>query len=62
MKNPKTYRDIPRQEVEAYADAEGLNIETAENFREAAIDLFNTREAETADNSKDNNESPYGQD
>lgn len=37
----KSYRDIPRATVEEYADQRGLNIETAENFKMAAIELFN---------------------
>lgn len=37
---PETYRDVPREEVENYADFHELNIETEENFREAAQAYF----------------------
>lgn len=36
----ETYRDLPRDMVYKYADREGLNTETHENFREAAQELF----------------------
>lgn len=36
----ETYRDIPHDEVEKYADFRDLNIETHENYREAAQALF----------------------
>jgi hypothetical protein len=36
----KTHLEIPYPEVERYADKNGLNIETPENFREARIALF----------------------
>ncbi len=35
-----SYREIPRSEVEKYADKKQLSIETSENFREAAQELF----------------------
>ena len=41
MSNYKTHLEIPYPEVERYADKNGLNIETAENFREARIAFFN---------------------
>lgn len=36
-----SYRDIPEEKVLAYADKNSLNVETSENYREAAIELFN---------------------
>lgn len=36
----KTYRDLTYAEVEAYADQHQLNIETHENYREAAQACF----------------------
>ncbi len=36
----KTYKDLTRQEVEKFADKEALNIETEQNYKEAAQELF----------------------
>lgn len=36
----KGYRDLSPEEVEQYADENALNIETEENYREAAIKVF----------------------
>jgi hypothetical protein len=38
---PQTYRDIKEEHVTSYAEREGLNIDTPENYREAAQALFN---------------------
>lgn len=40
-----SYRDIPYNEVEDYADDKALNIQTEGNFKEAAIALFNEKYA-----------------
>ena len=40
-----SYRDLDRKQVEDYADSQGLKIETQENYREVAINLFNTLKA-----------------
>lgn len=37
---PKSYRDLEFHEVEKYAEKHSLNIETHENYREAAQALF----------------------
>ena len=34
------YRDLPYSDVSDYADKEGLNIDTPENYKEAAQALF----------------------
>lgn len=34
------YRDLSPEEIEQYADENALNIETEENYREAAIKVF----------------------
>jgi hypothetical protein len=36
----KSYRDLNYDEVEKYAEKNMLNIETEENFRQAAIELY----------------------
>lgn len=40
MKKYANYRDIPEAKVHAYADAHDLNIQSPENYRMAAIELF----------------------
>lgn len=42
----ETYRDLPYNDVQDFADENGLNIDTEENYREAAIMLFNRKDRE----------------
>lgn len=43
MKKPETYRDLDYNEVVSYANKKGLNTNTPENWREAAIRMFDEK-------------------